>query len=101
LAEAHLLALDALERSGRLIYNLGSGNGFSVREVIEGARRVTGLPIAVVESPRRNGDPAVLIASSEKIRRELKWQPKFPELESILQSAWLWHQNFPNGYAEN
>jgi UDP-glucose 4-epimerase len=98
LAEAHLLALNALERPGRLIYNLGNGKGFSVREVIEGARRVTGQTIAVVESPRRAGDPAVLIASSEKIRRELGWQPKFPKLEDILKSAWEWHRTFPNGY---
>jgi UDP-glucose 4-epimerase len=98
LAEAHILALDALGRSERLIYNLGNGQGFSVREVIEGARRVTGHAIPVVESGRRPGDPAVLIASSEKIRRELGWKPKFPELEAILESAWMWHENFPNGY---
>jgi UDP-glucose 4-epimerase len=98
LAAAHLLALDALERSGQLIYNLGSGQGFTVRQVIEGVRRVTGKPIAVVESPRRDGDPAVLIASSEKIRRELQWQPKFGELETILESAWSWHKNHPEGY---
>jgi UDP-glucose 4-epimerase len=98
LAEAHILALDALGRSQRLIYNLGNGQGFSVRAVIEGARRVTGHAIPVVESGRRPGDPAVLIASSEKIRRELGWKPKFPELEAILESAWMWHKNFPNGY---
>jgi UDP-glucose 4-epimerase len=98
LAEAHILALDALERSERLIYNLGNGQGFSVKEVIEGARRVTGHAIPVVESGRRPGDPAVLIASSEKIRRELGWKPKCPELEAILESAWVWHKNFPNGY---
>jgi len=100
LAEAHLLALGALERSGRLIYNLGNGQGFSVREVIDEARRVTGRPIAVVESPRRAGDPAVLIASSEKIRRELRWQPRFPKLGDILKSAWEWHRNFPEGYSQ-
>lgn len=99
LAAAHLLALDALERSGRLIFNLGNGQGFSVREVIEGVRLVTGQPIPVVESPRREGDPAVLIASSEKIKRELGWKPNFPELDAILESAWLWHKNFPDGYA--
>jgi UDP-glucose 4-epimerase len=99
LAAAHLLALDALERSGRLIFNLGNGQGFSVQEVIEGVRRVTGQPIPVVESPRREGDPAVLIASSEKIKRELGWKPNFPELDAILESAWLWHKNFPDGYA--
>jgi UDP-glucose 4-epimerase len=98
LAEAHLLALNALERSGRLIYNLGNGQGFSVREVIEGVRRVTGRAIPVVESPRREGDPAVLIASSEKIRRELNWKPKFPELDAILKSAWTWHKHYPSGF---
>ncbi len=98
LAAAHLLALDALEQAGRLIYNLGNGQGFTVREVIEGVRRVTGHAIPVMESPRRDGDPAVLIASSEKIRRELRWKPKFPELDAILKSAWLWHKNFPEGY---
>jgi UDP-glucose 4-epimerase len=98
LADAHLLALRALDQSSRLIYNLGNGQGFSVREVLENARRVTGCAIPVVESPRREGDPAVLIASSEKIRRELHWQPKFPKLEDILRSAWEWHKNFPNGY---
>lgn len=101
LAEAHLLALDALERSSRLIYNLGNGQGFSVREVIEGVRRVTGREIPAVESPRREGDPAVLIASSERIWRELNWRPKFQDLETILHSAWQWHKNFPNGYGKN
>ena len=98
LAAAHLLALDALDRAGKLIYNLGSGQGFSVRQVIEGVRRITGHAIPVVESPRRAGDPAVLIASSDKIRRELNWKPQFPELQSILKSAWLWHKNHPDGY---
>jgi UDP-glucose 4-epimerase len=101
LAEAHLLALNALKRSGRLIFNLGNGQGFSVREVIEGVRCVTGRSIPVVESPRREGDPAVLIASSEKIRRELNWKPKFPDLDAILKSAWMWHKNYPNGYRGN
>src|SRR5271169_2136075 len=100
LSAAHLLALDALDRSGRLIYNLGNGQGFTVREVIESARRVTGVALPVVECPRRAGDPAVLIASSEKIRRELNWKPKFTDLDSILKSAWLWHKNFPDGYAD-
>jgi UDP-glucose 4-epimerase len=69
-----------------------------VRQVIDGVRRVTGKPITVVESPRRDGDPAVLIASSEKIRTELHWKPKFGELETILESAWIWHKNHPDGY---
>lgn len=99
LAAAHLLALDALGRSGRLVYNLGNGQGFTVRQVIEGVSRVTGRPIPFVESPRRQGDPAVLIASSEKIRRDLNWKPKFPELDAILNSAWLWHKNHPDGYS--
>ncbi|HWG19545.1 MAG TPA: UDP-glucose 4-epimerase GalE [Terracidiphilus sp.] len=92
LARAHLLAFNALEQRDRLIYNLGNGVGFTVREVIESARRVTGRPIPVVEEPRRAGDPAVLIASSEKIGRELGWSPEFTDLDQILKSAWEWHQ---------
>jgi len=99
LSDAHVLALDALERSGRLVYNLGNGNGFSVREVVEVARRVTGRTIRSVDAPRRPGDPAVLIASSEKIRKELRWKPKFPDLETIIASAWAWHSKHPEGYA--
>ncbi len=98
LARAHLLALQALEKSSPLIYNLGNGRGFSVREVVEVARTVTGHPVPVIESPRRAGDPAVLIASSKKIRRELGWQPKFPDLKSIVESAWQWHRKHPDGY---
>ncbi len=103
LARAHLLALDALGKQNAdaspLVYNLGNGQGFSVRQVIEAAREVTGHAIPVVESPRRAGDPAVLIASSEKIRHELGWQPKFHDLKSILDSAWRWHRGHPNGYS--
>ena len=103
LARAHLLALEALalENSSPLIYNLGNGQGFSVRQVVEVARRVTGHPIPVIESPRRAGDPAVLIASSEKIRRDLGWQPRFPDLETIVESAWRWHRTHPNGYPKS
>jgi UDP-glucose 4-epimerase len=103
LARAHLLALDALalEESSRLIYNLGNGQGFSVREVVEVARKITGHPVPVIESPRRAGDPAVLIASSEKIRRDLGWQPRFPDLETIVESAWQWHRVHPDGYSES
>jgi UDP-glucose 4-epimerase len=100
LASAHLLALDALEGHDRLIYNLGNGQGFSVREVVEVARKVTGHPIPVIESPRRLGDPAILIASSAKIQRELNWRPKFPDLETIVASAWEWHRSHPNGYGD-
>lgn len=92
LARAHLLAFNALKDRDRLIYNLGNGVGFTVREVIESARRVTGHPIPVVEEPRRPGDPAVLIASSEKIGRELGWKPEYTDLDRILESAWKWHQ---------
>jgi UDP-glucose 4-epimerase len=92
LADAHFLALGALDRTSRLIYNLGSGQGFTVREVIDSARRITGRAISVEECPRRLGDPAVLVASSEKIKKELGWQPKFPELDQIIASAWQWHQ---------
>jgi UDP-glucose 4-epimerase len=98
LARAHLLALQALEKSGPLLYNLGNGQGFSVREVVEVARKVTGHPIPIIESPRRSGDPAVLIASAEKIRRDLGWQPLFPDLQAIVESAWQWHRNHPDGY---
>jgi len=92
LAEAHLLALAALETQSKLIYNIGNGQGFTVREVIDSVRRVTGRPIAVEECPRREGDPAVLVASSEKIKQELGWRPKFADLDSIIASAWEWHQ---------
>ena len=93
LAEAHLLALRALsEDRSRLIYNIGNGQGFTVLEVIESVRRVTGRPIAVEECPRRPGDPAVLVASSEKIKAELGWKPQFAELDQIIASAWQWHQ---------
>ncbi len=92
LADAHLLALRALEKETRLIYNIGNGQGFTVREVIESVRRVTGKPIAVEECPARPGDPAVLVAGSEKIKAELGWAPKFAELDAIIESAWKWHQ---------
>ena len=96
LADAHLLALDALETAsgsnGRLIFNLGNGQGFSVREVIESARRVTGHPIPAKVHPRRPGDPAVLIASSEKAIRELGWKPKYTQLDEIVRTAWIWHR---------
>jgi UDP-glucose 4-epimerase len=92
LADAHLLALNSLGRQGQAIYNIGNGEGFTVRQVVESAQRVTGRPITVVEEPRRAGDPAVLVASSEKIQKELGWQPRFAELDKILESAWTWHK---------
>jgi UDP-glucose 4-epimerase len=101
LVSAHLLALEALGDHDRLVYNLGIGSGYSNREVIETARRVTGLPIPVVEAPRRSGDAPRLVASSEKIRRELGWTPKHPELTDIITSAWEWHRTHPHGYQES
>lgn len=100
LAQAHILAMEALDQLGSRKYNLGNGSGFSVLEVIETARRVTGHAIPHVVGPRRPGDPAVLIASSETIRRELGWQPRYTELEDIIRSAWEWHQAHPHGYAK-
>jgi UDP-glucose 4-epimerase len=101
LASAHLLVLDALGEKDKLIYNLGNGRGFSVREVIETVRRVTGHPIPVREVERRAGDPAVLVASSARIKRDLNWQPLYPTLETIVRSAWDWFRAHPDGYASS
>jgi UDP-glucose 4-epimerase len=92
LAEAHLLAFAGLDARDRMIYNLGNGRGFTVREVVESARRVTGHPIPVDEMPRRPGDPAALIASAKKIETDLGWKPKYLQLDDIMRSAWEWHQ---------
>jgi UDP-glucose 4-epimerase len=81
-----------------LVYNLGNGKGYSVREVIDTARQVTGHPIPAEETPRRPGDSPRLVASSEKIKKELGWEPQVPELKDIIQSAWEWHQSHPDGY---
>tara|TARA_B100000497_G_scaffold63020_1_gene71335 strand:- start:397 stop:1374 length:978 start_codon:yes stop_codon:yes gene_type:complete len=99
LAAAHLLALGAIE-TDNCTYHLGNGDGFSVRQVIETARTVTGTRIPEAIGQRRPGDPPRLVANSDKIRRELGWQPQFAELEQIVSSAWQWHQAFPNGYSE-
>ena len=98
LVSAHVLALGALEKRDKMIYNVGSGNGFSVREVIEAARKVTGHAIPVVEQPRRAGDSARLVASPAKIKKELGWEPKNTNLQDILSSAWDWHTTHPRGY---
>lgn len=92
LASAHVLAVRALGPGDQLIYNVGTGTGASVRDVVEAAREVTGHPIPAVEEPRRAGDPAVLVASSDKLRKELGWRPKYPGLEQIVRSAWEWHR---------
>jgi UDP-glucose 4-epimerase len=100
LVDAHLLALDALERHDRLIFNVGNGEGYSVREVINTARVVSGHPIPAVESPRRPGDAPRLVANADKIHLELGWEPKYPALQDIISSAWEWHRTHPNGYEE-
>ena len=101
LAHAHVLALEHLGRgNGSRIYNLGSEQGFSVRQVIETAKKVTQLEFAVEEAPRRAGDPAVLVASSAKIRQELGWKPQRSELETIVGDAWRWHKSYPQGYGD-
>jgi len=100
LVEAHLLALKALAHRDKLIYNLGNGVGYSVLEVIQTARQVTGHPIPAEIAPRRPGDPSRLVASSGRIRRDLGWQPRIPKLYDIIASAWAWHRSHPHGYAE-
>lgn len=98
LARAHVLALGGMERHRARIYNLGSGGGYSVREVIETAQRVTGRPIATASAPRRAGDPAVLVASSDRIRTELGWKPERGDLATIVEDAWRWLNAHPRGY---
>jgi len=98
LARAHLLALDSVPAGEHRIYNLGNGLGFSVREVIETARKVTGVPINAVEASRRAGDPPILVASSRKIRDELGWTPQKPDLATMIGDAWQWQQAHPRRY---
>jgi UDP-glucose 4-epimerase len=97
LAQAHILALNA-NTSG--FYNLGTGGGSSVREVIAACHKISGRKIETAEKPRRPGDPPRLIASSEKIKAELGWTPQFQSIDAIIESAWKWHQKFPNGYPD-
>ena len=99
LAQAHILALGALDGGSRY-YNLGNGEGLTVKEVIDTASEVTRKTIRAEIGPRRAGDPAVLVASSNKIRKELGWAPQFPQVRAIIESAWRWHQAFPDGYSE-
>lgn len=99
LAQAHILAMEYLRKGNESnIFNLGNGVGFTVKEVVETARKVTGHPIPAKEEPRRAGDPSTLIASSEKAKKILGWKPKFDDLETIITTAWNWHKNHPNGY---
>jgi UDP-glucose 4-epimerase len=98
LASAHVLAVEALDERGAMTYNLGNGQGYSVRQVVETARQVTGHPLPAVDTARRPGDAAVLVASAEKINHELGWQPRYPDLKTIIASAWEWHRTHPKGY---
>jgi UDP-glucose 4-epimerase len=99
LAQAHILAVDYLMKGRESnIFNLGNGIGFTVKEVVDTARKVTGHPIKAEVVPRRAGDPAKLIASSEKARAILGWNPEHADLEEIIDSAWNWHKNHPKGY---
>ena len=98
LANAHVLALDALKERNCLTYNLGNGRGYSVREVITTVNQITGKSIPIVEVEKRLGDPPILVACSDRIQLELNWKLKFPNLESIISSAWKWHSKHPRGY---
>jgi UDP-glucose 4-epimerase len=101
LVDAHILALNKLREGGdSSVYNLGNGEGFSVKEMIEAARKVTGHPIPAVIGERRPGDPSKLIASSKKAQEELDWKPNFTSIEDIIASAWKWHKKNPNGFKE-
>ncbi|MCJ7543778.1 MAG: UDP-glucose 4-epimerase GalE [Phycisphaerae bacterium] len=99
LAAAHVLALGAIRASQVRVYNLGNGEGFSVKQVIQTCRQATGHPIPAKVAPRRAGDPLRLVASSAKAAAELSWRPKFPDLATIVEHAWAWHRNHPRGYA--
>jgi len=100
LCRAHLLLLDKLDQNNELIYNLGNGKGYSVREVIDTVKKVSGKDFKVVETARRPGDPPILTSDATKAARELGWQPKFPDLEQIVSTAWQWHNKYPNGYGD-
>ncbi len=99
IAQAHIRALEKLDELGGRVYNLGSGDGYSVLEVIAAAGKICGKPVRTDLSPPRPGDPAVLVASSNRARTELGWKPRYPEIEAIIESAWKWMQANPEGYA--
>jgi UDP-glucose 4-epimerase len=100
LCRAHLLALEKLDQSSELIYNLGNGQGYSVKEVIETVKKVSGKDFKVVETGRRLGDPPVLTSDATKAKTELGWKTEFPELEKIIETAWQWHNEHPDGYPD-
>jgi UDP-glucose 4-epimerase len=99
LAQAHMLAIGRQD-VGLRIYNVGNGNGYSVRQVVDVAREVTGMPLQIEEKPRRSGDQVATVATSERIRRELGWQPRYADLRAIVESAWKWRQAHPHGYKQ-
>lgn len=99
IAQAHALAVERISEFAGRIYNIGNGHGFSVQQVLETASRITAKKINYRTAPRRPGDPAVLVASSERIRKELGWEPRFSSLDEIIRTAWNWKREFPNGYA--
>ena len=100
LCRAHLLALQKLDASSELIYNLGNGNGYSVRQVIETVKKVSGKDFRVIEAERRPGDPPILTSDATKAREELGWVPEKPELEQMVADAWKWHNENPDGYPD-
>ena len=100
LGEAHLFALEKLKPGKGLEYNVGTGRGYSVREVIQTVEEVTGKKIPIKEGPRRPGDPPALVAASDKIRHDLAWRPRYTDLRPIVETAWRWHKSHPNGYGD-
>ncbi len=100
LCSAHLLALSKLDNQSQLVYNLGNGNGYSVKQVIETVKKVSGKDFKVIESDRRPGDAPILTSDAAKAKSELGWKPKFPDLEKIIETAWKWHNKYPNGYSD-
>jgi UDP-glucose 4-epimerase len=100
IADAHLLALDAVDRLGLDWFNIGTGTGHTVAEVVTAAERVTGHPVQARRCDRRPGDPATLVASSDRIRQVLGWKPRYTELDEIIATAWQWRQTHPGGYGD-
>jgi UDP-glucose 4-epimerase len=100
LCRAHLLAIEKLNKQNELVYNLGNGKGYSVREVIDTVKKVSGKNFKVIDTPRRPGDPPTLVCDATKAKQELGWQPEWTDLEKIVDSAWQWHIKNPNGYSD-
>ena len=98
LADAHIAVMDRLRPAAKLVYNLGIGNGYSVQQVLDAARRVTGQPIPAAVGPRRPGDPPQLFADASKIAREIGWKAQYTDIEAIIETAWRWFRSHPTGY---